>query len=271
MAEKVRLEDRECPLSATLGLVGEWWTLLILHDAFDGYTRFDQFQANLGISSSLLTSRLKRLVANGLLERRQYQLHPPRYEYVLTDLGRSLRPVIVVLAAWGNQRLRPEQRSMVLVDGQTGAEAEPVLIDKATGKRVDGDDFVFTAGPAASAPFRDRYLDRPHPRQPKSATAANPNTDRAKRIIAAVRRIPRGHVRTYGDIDASAPRLVGKVLANTDEGVPWHRVVRADGSLPKGTRQRELLADEGVPMRGDRVDLQLANARRSRTNRRTSL
>jgi hypothetical protein len=59
MAEKIRLEDRECPLSATLGLVGEWWTLLILHDAFDGYTRFDQFQDNLGISSSLLTSRLK--------------------------------------------------------------------------------------------------------------------------------------------------------------------------------------------------------------------
>ena len=63
MAERIRLEDRECPLSATLGLIGEWWTLLILHDAFDGYTRFDQFQDNLGISSSLLTSRLKPLVA----------------------------------------------------------------------------------------------------------------------------------------------------------------------------------------------------------------
>src|SRR6266568_853460 len=122
MAEKIRLEDRECPLSATLGLVGEWWTLLILHDAFDGYTRFDQFQANLGISSSLLTSRLRRLVVNGLLERRQYQLHPPRYEYVLTELGRSLRPVIVVLAAWGNARLDPNERSMVLVDAETGAE-----------------------------------------------------------------------------------------------------------------------------------------------------
>ena len=57
MAGKVRLEDRECPLSATLGLVGDWWILLILHDAFDGYSRFDQFQANLGISSSQLSSR----------------------------------------------------------------------------------------------------------------------------------------------------------------------------------------------------------------------
>ena len=164
MAEKIRLEDRECPLSATLGLVGEWWTLLILHDAFDGYTRFDQFQANLGISSSLLTSRLKRLVADGLLERRQYQEHPPRHEYVLTDLGRSLRPVIVALAAWGNARLAPSGRSMVLVDSETGVEAEPVLVDRASGRRVDGPDFVFTAGPAASKPFVDRYEGRPRPR-----------------------------------------------------------------------------------------------------------
>src|SRR4029079_14695793 len=137
MVEKIRLEDRECPLSATLGLVGDWWTLLILHDAFDGYTRFDQFHANLGISSSLLTSRLKRLVADGLLERRQYQQHPPRFEYVLTDLGRSLRPVIVVLAGWGNAQLEPHQRSMVLVDAVTGAEAEPIVIDRATGRRLD--------------------------------------------------------------------------------------------------------------------------------------
>jgi DNA-binding HxlR family transcriptional regulator len=161
MAGKIRLEDRECPLSATLGLVGEWWTLLILHDVFDGYTRFDQFQENLGISSSLLTSRLKQLVTNGLLERRQYQPNPPRYEYVLTELGRSLRSVLVALAAWGNARLAPEQRSMVLVDAETGVEAEPVVVDRATGRRVDGPDFVFTAGPAASKPFIDRYQDHP--------------------------------------------------------------------------------------------------------------
>ena len=161
MAEKIRLEDRECPLSATLGLVGEWWTLLILHDAFDGYTRFDQFQENLGISSSQLTSRLKRLVASGLLERRQYQTNPPRYEYVLTDLGRSLRPVIVVLAGWGNARLPPDKRSMVLVDAESGVEAEPVVVEQATGRRLDGPDFVFTAGPAASKLFRDRYQTRP--------------------------------------------------------------------------------------------------------------
>jgi alkylated DNA nucleotide flippase Atl1 len=70
-----------------------------------------------------------------------------------------------------------------------------------------------------------------------------------------VRAIPEGFVRTYGDIDPDAPRLVGYVLAVTDEDVPWHRVVRADGSLAIGRRQRQLLRREGVPFRGDRVDL----------------
>ena len=157
MVAKVRLEDRECPLSTALGYVGEWWTLLILHDCFDGYSRFDQFQENTKISTSILTSRLKTLVANGVLEKRPYRTNPVRHEYVLTDLGRSLRPVVVALAAWGNSRLAPSERSMILVDAATGEEAEPVLVDRATGRRVDGDDFVFTAGPAASAPFRDRY------------------------------------------------------------------------------------------------------------------
>ena len=94
-----------------------------------------------------------------------------RYEYLLTDLGRSLRPVIVALAAWGNARLKPEQRSMVLVDASTGIEAEPVLVDRTTGRRADGPDFVFTAGPAASKPFRDRYASRPVYRQPRGSAS----------------------------------------------------------------------------------------------------
>lgn len=163
MASKIRLEDRECPLSTALGYVGEWWTLLILHDVFDGYSRFDQFQTNMKISSSMLTSRLKTLVANGLLEREPYQANPVRYEYVLTELGRSLRPVVIALAAWGNSRLDPAERSMILVDTVTGAEADPVVVDSATGRRLEGDDFIFTAGPAASEPFRTRY---PHEFRP---------------------------------------------------------------------------------------------------------
>ena len=92
-----------------------------------------------------------------------------------------------------------------------------------------------------------------------SRVRADSHTDRveprSERIIRRVRAIPPGFVRTYGDIDPRAPRLVGRVLATTHEGLPWHRVVRADGSLPKGRRQRELLLEEGILMRGDRVEL----------------
>ncbi|MEU4955303.1 winged helix-turn-helix transcriptional regulator [Streptomyces lavendulae] len=161
VASRIRLEDRECPLSTTVEHVGEWWTLLILHDAFDGYTRFDQFQENLGISSSMLTTRLKTLVTDGLLERRPYRTNPVRHEYVLTDLGRSLRPVIVALAAWGNSRLEPHERSMILVDAESGVEVEPVVVDAGTGRRLDDSRaYVFAAGPAAGDAMRGRYAHR---------------------------------------------------------------------------------------------------------------
>jgi len=73
-----------------------------------------------------------------------------------------------------------------------------------------------------------------------------------------VRAIPVGFVRTYGDIEPGAPRYVGHVLASTSARLPWHRVVRADGSLPVGATQRRLLEQEGVPFKGDRVDLAIA-------------
>jgi methylated-DNA-protein-cysteine methyltransferase related protein len=86
---------------------------------------------------------------------------------------------------------------------------------------------------------------------------ASERESRESRIVERVRAIPEGFVRTYGDIDPGAPRLVGLILGRTHD-VPWHRVVRADGSLPKGAPQRALLLREGVPMRGDRVDLREA-------------
>ena len=82
--------------------------------------------------------------------------------------------------------------------------------------------------------------------------------ERTRRILGRVRAIPEGFVQTYGDIDPAAPRLVGHVLASTPEDVPWHRVVRADGTVAMGRSQLERLEREGVPMRGDRVDLRQA-------------
>ena len=83
--------------------------------------------------------------------------------------------------------------------------------------------------------------------------------ERARRVIERARGIPPGFVRTYGDLSPGAPRFAGAVLSGCDDpGVPWHRVVRADGSLAKGARQRRLLEEEGIPFRGRRVDMRAA-------------
>jgi methylated-DNA-protein-cysteine methyltransferase related protein len=84
------------------------------------------------------------------------------------------------------------------------------------------------------------------------------DTPRADRVLERVRAIPVGFVRTYGDVSPGAPRFAGTVLSATGADVPWHRVVRADGSLAKGARQRRLLEEEGVPFNGSRVDIRAA-------------
>ena len=84
-------------------------------------------------------------------------------------------------------------------------------------------------------------------------------SDRAERVLARIRSTPPGFVRAYGDVSPGAPRFAGTVLAGCDDPtVPWHRIVRADGSLAKGDRQRRLLDAEGVPFRGARVDMRVA-------------
>jgi methylated-DNA-protein-cysteine methyltransferase related protein len=85
------------------------------------------------------------------------------------------------------------------------------------------------------------------------------STDRARRILDRIRRVPPGFVTTYGDLCPEAPRFAGHVLSVCeDPAVPWQRIVRSDGSLAKGERQRRLLDAEGVPFRGRRVDMHIA-------------
>jgi methylated-DNA-protein-cysteine methyltransferase related protein len=85
------------------------------------------------------------------------------------------------------------------------------------------------------------------------------NEDRAAEVLRRVRSVPAGFVTTYGDLCPGAPRFAGAVLAECHEPeVPWQRIVRADGSLAKGARQRRLLESEGVPFRGERVDMREA-------------
>jgi len=148
--------NMQCPIARSLERVGEWWSILILRDAVYGLKRFDEFQKSLEIAPNMLTRRLDALVKGGLLKRQRYSEKPPRYEYVLTDRGRDFRPVLLSLLAWGNKHFAPEGTSVLLADTETGAIAEPVLVDRVTGRSIPGPGFSVVPGPAAGDRVRQR-------------------------------------------------------------------------------------------------------------------
>jgi DNA-binding HxlR family transcriptional regulator len=154
------LAATQCPIARSLERVGEWWSIMILRDAFSGLTRFDQFQKSLKIAPNMLTRRLNKLVESGLMERVPYSEKPLRHDYVLTPRGRDFQPVLWAILAWGNQHFAPEGPSVVVIDAQTGAQAEPVLVDRSTGRILAEPAFHTAAGPAASEPVRRRYAAR---------------------------------------------------------------------------------------------------------------
>ncbi len=123
-----RLDDWNCSIARTLDVVGEWWTPLILRDAFRGPRRFDDFHASLGMARSVLTARLRKLTEEGILERRSYSDRPPRYEYRLTEKGRALFPVITALLQWGDTWAPGAGGPpVVLVHDTCGNVTQPVL------------------------------------------------------------------------------------------------------------------------------------------------
>lgn len=135
--QRTNFADMPCPIARALDRVGEWWSMLILRDALAGVTRFDVFQKRLGIAPNMLSRRLDGLVAAGLMERRRYSERPPRDEYVLTQCGRDFQPVLHALLAWGNRHFAPEGAQVVLADAETGRVAEPVMVDRVSGRPLD--------------------------------------------------------------------------------------------------------------------------------------
>lgn len=100
---RTSLADFHCSVARTIDVIGEWWTPLIVRDAFFGRRRFEEFQRSLGLARNVLAARLDRLVEAGIMERQRYEEHPPRDEYVLTTKGRDLFPIIAALLAWGDR------------------------------------------------------------------------------------------------------------------------------------------------------------------------
>lgn len=119
--------DADCAIAQSAAVVGDWWTLLLVRDIVGGRNRFDDLQAQLGVSRKVLAERLRRLVEDGVLERRRYSSRPPRFEYHLTERGQGLVPVLVALQDWGTRHL--------LGDGTLSASSGP---DSAESRRVRG-------------------------------------------------------------------------------------------------------------------------------------
>ena len=107
--------DQVCSIARTLEVLGERWTLLVIRDVFNGRRRFDQIQENLGVARNVLSTRLTRLVDEGILEKRPYQERPPRYEYFLTEKGLDLWPVMISMLHWGDRHLAEDNGPPMLI------------------------------------------------------------------------------------------------------------------------------------------------------------
>ncbi|MDX6706513.1 MAG: hypothetical protein QOI48_2359 [Solirubrobacteraceae bacterium] len=132
--------DQDCSVARALEVVGERWTILILRDALRGVHRFDDFQRSLGVARNVLHTRLLRLVDEGLLERRQYQEHPPRHEYRLTPRGEDLWPVLLALMEWGDRHRSEGEASPQAVHRNCGGTLTQRCLCSACEAQIEVDD-----------------------------------------------------------------------------------------------------------------------------------
>jgi len=137
-----------CSIARALDEVGHWWSLLIIRDALMGARRFGEFERSLGIAKHTLSQRLAALVEAGILRKISGQT-PARGEYVLTEKGRDLAPVLMALAQWGDRWTQsPQGRSFAFVDKLSGKEIAPILPRRADGGAIGFDDIRLVAQPA---------------------------------------------------------------------------------------------------------------------------
>lgn len=160
---RTRFDGLPCPIARTTDLIGDWWTPLVMREAFTGKRRFDEIQAALDVPRAVLTTRLKRLCDEGMLQRVAYQEHPPRYEYLPTPKGLAFWDVLAAMWQWGSDWLWPtgESPPVVLKHRETGAVIRPVVIDEHTGERLN---------------LRTTRMGRP----PRSSSPANPSLSPAQ-------------------------------------------------------------------------------------------
>ncbi len=151
-------EHIHCGVAQSLEILGDWWTFLVVRDAFLGLRRFRDFEASLGIAKNVLTDRLQRLVEHEILERVDIGESGTRYEYRLTDKGLALMPIITSLREWGEEWILGEGNEPILVkDRRTGRRLPKLRLRDADGNLVEPRDLVVEAGPGAEPETAKRF------------------------------------------------------------------------------------------------------------------
>jgi DNA-binding HxlR family transcriptional regulator len=149
MAKQV-FADISCSIARAVDVIGQRWTPLIVRDLFAGMTRFEDIRRDLGIASNILAARLDDLERNGVVERRQYQSTPARYEYVLTEKGRELYPVIATMLAWGDKWLStPDGPPALTVHTDCGQVTSAKTVCADCGGDLNADNAIAAPGPGA--------------------------------------------------------------------------------------------------------------------------
>ena len=144
-----------CSVAQCLEVVGEWWSMLLVRDAFLGVSRFDDFQERLGISRNILNQRLQGLVEAGIFEKVPYSEHPPRYDYRLTDKGHDLWPVLTAMRQWGDRYAAPQGPPLEVVHKHCGEVTQAVTACSVCGEPMGPRDVRAVAGPGAVEPLLD--------------------------------------------------------------------------------------------------------------------
>ncbi|MEU8320488.1 winged helix-turn-helix transcriptional regulator [Nonomuraea sp. NPDC048881] len=133
--KRADLPDSDCGIAQALGVIGDWWTFLVVRDIAGGTTRFDGLQRELGVSRRALAERLAKLVEHGVLERRPYSTRPPRHDYVLTAKGEGLLPALVALQDWGVRHVMGD--GALTATSQNGS-AESRRVHELVGRKIPG-------------------------------------------------------------------------------------------------------------------------------------
>ncbi|GIF26790.1 DNA-binding HxlR family transcriptional regulator [Actinoplanes tereljensis] len=140
--------EMHCSLARSLDVVGDWWSPLVLRDLYLGIDRFDELVRDLGISRNLLTVRLDRLIAGGVVCRQRYSEHPPRDLYRLTAAGRDLVPILMALTAWGDRWTDPEDGPPITFEHRAcGHRFVPQVHCSHCGAQVSADEVAPLPGP----------------------------------------------------------------------------------------------------------------------------